>query len=650
MAAARRRPLGTRLFLSLATMLVPLVLVGAAGIASQYRNAATDAANVAEAVEEMAVVNRARDAVAGGDPDEVARALRDIPKRFDEHEEQLLITGAMRLQRAGAPADRVSAALTNVRSSIMLELNESADTSDRRADVQLAILLCLLVAGIAFAVFLARRLRREIVGPLSELNAAAERVAQEELSTRIELTCVDEIARVGHSFNAMMERLQESHSELVYQAFHDALTGLPNRTLFTDRTEQALKRTHRSRHANGRVAVLFLDLDDFKGVNDSYGHSAGDELLTTAAGRLRSTLRTEDTIARLGGDEFAVLLENVPDPEHAALAGDRLLEALAAPMTIAGRELLTDASVGIALSTGPDDTAEELLRNADVAMYAAKGAGRGRRELFAPAMHSAVFARMSLETDLRRGLEREEFRLVYQPVFELETRNVVAVEALLRWDHPERGLVAPMDFIPLAERSGLIVPLGRWVINEATRQAAVLQALPGTHEHLTMAVNLSPRQLLDRSLVADVSRALETSGIAPSTLVLELTESLLTADIEETVPVLAALKRLGVLLAIDDIGGGYSSLSYLRRFPVDVIKLDRELISGNEHDAKLARALLGLGRELELATVAEGIEHPEQLAEMRRLGCDLGQGFLFAEPMPADELVTSLSHEHARAA
>jgi diguanylate cyclase (GGDEF)-like protein len=598
MTVPRRSALGTRFFVTLAIMLVPLALVGAAGLASQYRNASEQSAISAEAVAELTAVARARDALAEGSPVEVAVALRGLRRLLDEEEERAILDTAMRQQRDGVRSSRVRATLASLRRAVLAELGSSAADARRRADRQLAVLLVLLLAGIAVPLAFATRLR-----------------------------------------------LDTSRRDLVHHAFHDALTGLPNRALFADRTEQALKRAHHGRHGGGHVAVLFLDLDDFKGVNDGFGHSAGDELLTTVARRLRDTLRTEDTIARLGGDEFAVLLEHVPDVARAEQAADRLLEALTPPVTIGDRDHLTDASVGIALSAGPDDTAEVLLRNADVAMYAAKGNGRGRREVFAPAMQRAVFARMSLESDLRRGIEREEFRLVYQPVIDLETRRTVAVEALLRWDHPERGLVPPLEFIPTAERSGLIVPIGRWVIEEATREGARLQRLPGAVPNLTVAVNLSPRQLLDRHLVRDVANALEASGIAPGTLVLELTETLLTADVEDTVPVLAALKRLGVMLALDDLGTGYSSLSYLRRFPIDVIKLDRDLVSGSEHDAKLARALIGLGRELDLATVAEGIENPDQLAEMRRLGCDLGQGFLFAHPMPPDELAASLSGE-----
>ena len=638
MAAARRSALGPRLFLSLASMLVPLALVGAAGLASQYRAASEQSAIAGEAVEELSAIGRARDAVAEGDPVAVADSFRRFASHFDDPEERRLLAEVVRLQHSGASSERVRSALASMRRYSLSELDASAAHARADAHTQLLVLIALLLVGVVVAVVLAARLRREIARPLVDLHEAADRVADDDFATPVPERADDELGDVARAFNGMMDRLCVTRSELIHQAFHDALTGLPNRGLFSDRTDQALRRTHQGRNGGGHVAVLFLDLDDFKGVNDGFGHSAGDELLATVAARLRATLRTEDTIARLGGDEFAILLEHVPDADHAEQAADRLLEALAEPVALGGREHLSDASVGIALSCGPDDTAEELLRNADVAMYAAKNNGRGRRETFAPAMHHAVFTRMSLESDLRGGLERGEFRLVYQPVIELEHRRAVAVEALLRWDHPERGLVPPLDFIPAAERSGLIVPIGRWVIEEATRQLARLQAMPGVRDDLTMAVNLSPRQLLDRHLVSDVARAITESAIAPGTLVLELTETLLTADIEETVPVLAALKRLGVLLALDDVGTGYSSLSYLRRFPVDVIKLDRDLVSGNEHDAKLARAILGLGRELDLATVAEGIEHPEQLAEMRRLGCDLGQGFLFAQPMPAEDL------------
>jgi diguanylate cyclase (GGDEF)-like protein len=509
----------------------------------------------------------------------------------------------------------------------------------------LGVLLVALLGTSAFAAgVLAHRLHRFITGPLDDLQRAARRVGQDDLSTPVPVRGDDELGQVAAAFNGMMERLTESRSELLHQAFHDALTGLPNRELFHDRTHHAFERTRSGRYADRHVAVLFLDLDDFKGVNDSLGHGAGDTLLTTVAARLRDAVRTEDTIARLGGDEFAVLLEDVPDVAHAERAARRLLDALASPIPLGEHRVTAGASVGVALSCVRTRSADDLLRNADVAMYAAKNAGRGRHRVFEDGMVDAAFSRMILVEELRNALEHDELRLVYQPVMDLDTDRIVAVEALLRWDHPVRGVVPPAEFIPLAEQTRLIVPIGSWVIHEAARQAAELQKLPGAAPGLTVAVNLSPYQLCEPDLVEDVASAIEESGIDPATLVLELTESELTAELDAAAPTLFRLKALGVRLALDDLGTGHSRWSYLRSFPVDILKLDRELIASPDGaDARLTRALLGLGRELELQTVAEGIERPEQLAELRRLGCTLGQGFLFARPMAPEELSDRLA-------
>ena len=442
----------------------------------------------------------------------------------------------------------------------------------------------------------------------------------------------------------MVERLDESREQLRHQAFHDALTGLPNRELFNDRTRHAVARATSGRPGARPVAVLFLDLDDFKGVNDSLGHGAGDRLLTTVAARLRETVRVEDTIARLGGDEFAVLLEDVPDLAHAERAARRLLDALASPIPLGEHRVTAGASIGVALSDADADTAEALLRNADVAMYAAKNAGRGQHRVYEDGMVDAALQRMILVEELRTAMAEDQLRLVYQPVLDLETDRVVSVEALLRWHHPVCGVVPPCDFIPIAEETRLILPIGRWVIREAARQAAELQRLTGDGEPVTVAVNLSPYQLEDPGLVDDVADAIADAGIDPSLLVLELTESEMTADLDAAAPMLFRLKDLGVRLALDDIGTGHSRWSYLRSFPVDILKLDRELIASDSGgDARLTRALLGLGRELELQTVAEGIERPDQLAHLKELGCTLGQGFLFARPMRADELCELLA-------
>lgn len=508
------------------------------------------------------------------------------------------------------------------------------------------VLLGLLTASCLTAGLLAHRLHRHIIAPLDELIAAAKRVGGDDLATPITLRGDDELTQVAAAFNAMMERLNDSRSELVHQAFHDALTGLPNRELFQDRTQHALARAQATRGNPGEagIAVLFLDLDDFKAVNDGLGHAAGDRLLTTVAQRLRTALRAGDTIARLGGDEFAVLLEDVPDAAHAQGTAERLLDALSLPVALGDHHATVGASIGVALSTGANESAGRLLRNADVAMYAAKTAGRGCHRIFEEGMYDRALGRMVAVEELRTAHRRGDFRLAYQPMHDLESGRVVAVEALLRWDHPDHGVIAPNDFIPLAEDSGLIVPIGRWVIQEACREAAHLQRLPGASPELTVSVNLSPRQLEDPGLVDDVAHALAESGIAPSTLVLELTESELTADLAAAAPLLFRLKALGVRLALDDIGTGYSRWSYLRSFPVDILKLDRELIASDDSaDARLTRALLGLGRELELATVAEGIERPEQLDELRRMGCDIGQGYLFARPMDASQLAWELA-------
>ncbi|HEY8489573.1 MAG TPA: EAL domain-containing protein [Dehalococcoidia bacterium] len=425
--------------------------------------------------------------------------------------------------------------------------------------------------------------------------------------------------------------------QLTHQAFHDPLTGLANRALFRDRVEHALARS--GRYGKG-VAVLFLDLDGFKTVNDSLGHAAGDQMLVAVAGRLRASLRPADTAARLGGDEFAVMLEEAGE-EEAVRAARRILETLRSPFTLQGKEVFVGASIGIAVAAGGRDGADEVLRNADVAMYAAKGRGKGRYEIFEPGMHARAVARLNLEADLRRAIQREEFSLFYQPVVSLADGRVVGVEALLRWRHPTRGLVPPGDFVPFAEETGLILPIGQWVLEEACRQTRRWQEARPDAPSLMASVNLSARQLQHGGLVEQVMRALDGAGLRPEHLVLEITESVVMSDAEATIRRLRQLKELGVLIAIDDFGTGYSSLSYLRRFPIDVLKIDKSFVDGvgsAADESALASAIIGLGHTLRLQTVAEGIEEPGQVAELRALGCDLGQGFYFAPPMPAEEV------------
>ena len=421
--------------------------------------------------------------------------------------------------------------------------------------------------------------------------------------------------------------------ELKRQAFHDSLTGLANRALFADRLQHAISRAERSPTG---LAVLFLDLDDFKTVNDSLGHSEGDLLLVAVADRLRASLRASDTIARMGGDEFAILIEDPVDGETPMDVGRRMLARLEPPFVHSGKELFVRASIGIATTRSRDHTADEVLRNADVAMYTAKTNGKNRLEVFEPGMHTAALTRLALKGDLERALERGEFTLVYQPIVRLAGGRLSGVEALLRWQHRDRGTVGPTEFIPVAEETGVILPLGRWVLERACTQAAAWNAI--SPHPITMSVNVSGRQLQHPAFAADVAAVLTSTGLAPQLLTLELTESVLMQDAEAATALLVELKSLGVRLAIDDFGTGYSSLNYLRRFPIDELKIDRSFVASLDDgptQSAVVLSILRLGETLRLETVAEGIEEASQLAALRDLGADLGQGYLFARPLDA---------------
>ena len=441
---------------------------------------------------------------------------------------------------------------------------------------------------------------------------------------------------------------KNAEQQLVHQALHDALTGLPNRALFLDRLGLALSRLERR---PGLAAVFFLDLDYFKVVNDSLGHSAGDQVLVAAADRLHHSLRDGDTAARLGGDEFAVLCDDLVDEGEALQIAERLGAAIASrPISLAGRDLVVTVSIGVAFATHPSQRPESLLRDADAAMYRAKEKGRARYELFDAAMRARAVARLETEASLREAMDHEQLSLSYQPEVLLSDGSLIGAEALLRWRQGASGggreAAPPADFIAVAEETGLIVPIGGWVVREACRHLAEWRAVAPDRAPQTVSVNLSGRQLARADLSDVVEEALTESGLEPQCLCLEITESVLMDDIEGAVAALKALKAIGVEIAVDDFGTGYSSLAHLRRFPVDILKIDHSFVAGlgrNPEDAAIVRAVLALARTLDLAVVAEGVERVEQLQELRALGCERAQGHLFsvplAEPAFADLLV-----------
>ena len=436
------------------------------------------------------------------------------------------------------------------------------------------------------------------------------------------------------------KRLEE---QLQHQAFHDHLTGLANRALFMDRLGHALARLTRR---DVSVAVLFLDLDNFKIINDSLGHEYGDQLLIAVGQRLEQLLRSEDTVARIGGDEFTVLLEDITSPSQATRVAERITEAFQSPFSVGGQELFITASVGIALSAMGGKRPQEVLQDADVAMYRAKTTGKASYAVFQPSMSAGARARLELENDLRRAIERHEFRVFYQPKVALESGRITGMEALVRWEHPSRGLVSPLEFIPVAEETGMIIPIGNWVLREACRQVQHWQEEYPEAAPLVMNVNLSARQFRQPNLVEEVARILRESALDASNLELEVTESVVLDNVESAVETLQLLKGLGVRLAMDDFGTGYSSLSYLRRLPVDTLKIDKSFVirlGKDAEDAAVVETVIRLAKMLGLTVVAEGVESAEQLDRLREMDCDLAQGYYFSTPVSSDSIPALLT-------
>jgi diguanylate cyclase (GGDEF)-like protein/PAS domain S-box-containing protein len=496
--------------------------------------------------------------------------------------------------------------------------------------------------------------------PTSEADYFLEHVrraleAREPVNLEYRLT----VGGVGHWFAGTVSPMSDEavvwvarditerkrdEEQLLHIAFHDSLTGLPNRALFTDHLRLAVEAA--KRQPGCLFAVLFLDLDRFKVINDSLGHPVGDELLVAIARRLEGSLRAGDTVARLGGDEFAILLNNLDRPGDALHVADRVQQDLTAPFQLGTHEVFTTVSIGIALSTTGYTNEEDVLRDADTVMYRAKAQGAARYEVFDQVMHARVVSQLKLENDLRRAVERKEFCLYYQPIVALSTGRVTGFEALVRWQHPERGLISPADFIPIAEETGLIVPLGLWVLEAACLQMQAWHALSPLHRQLKLSVNLSGRQFAQVDLLDRITHTLTKTGFDPRCLQLEITESVVMENAKAIVALMGKLRALGLELAIDDFGTGYCSLSYLQRFPIHTLKIDRSFISphGEEdrENSEIVRTIILLARNMGKEVVAEGVETAEQFARLRELGCDYGQGYLFSRPQSADATETLL--------
>jgi len=480
----------------------------------------------------------------------------------------------------------------------------------------------------------------------AEIAEKAERERAElerERAEQAELH-VEELSRHIAEQDRISKALEENKEHFRHAAYHDALTGLPNRPLLIDHLKLAIERS-KLQHDH-LFAVLFIDLDRFKNINDSLGHNTGDQLLVAIAARIGECLRPSDTIARLGGDEFAILLDGLEDWTIATSVAERIQNELLKPFSLNGHEVYTTASIGIRLSIDGREDAENMLRDADTAMYRAKDNGKSRHELFHSSMHTRAVALLKLENDLRRAIEREEFCVHYQPIIALETEALVGFEALVRWNHPERGLVTPDEFISLAEETGLITEIGLWVLREACTQLRTWQSTLG-RESLTMSVNLSGKQLTQTNLIKEIESTLRQTDLNPTWLRLEITESVVMENAELATNTLLQLRKLGVHLSIDDFGTGYSSLSYLHRFPVNTLKIDGSFISRmakGDENSEIVRTICTLANNLGMEVVAEGVETREQLELLRGLKCEYGQGYLFSKPLDAEK-ATTMVHE-----
>jgi len=535
--------------------------------------------------------------------------------------------------------DVASSVLADLHSYQGMQVANEIRALREREQTQLLTAAGVLATGLLLAGLLAWRLRRSITGPLHELEAAADTFGADDFAHRVVVKGDDELTRLGRAFNSMAAKLQKSRTELEHHALHDGLTGLPNRVLFMERLEHALARAHRPQSS---VSVLYVDLDDFKTVNDTLGHEAGDRLLIVCAERLRTCVRAEDTVARLGGDEFGILLEDTA--ENAAATAERITRAFRDVWPVATGQVAVKASVGVATLDGEGEV-DLLLRQADAAMYAAKARGKGTWQTFGRDLHTDILQAQTARSELAGAIERHELVAHYQPIVDLDTGAIQGVEALVRWNHPDRGLLGPPDFLEVAEHSGQILEIDAWMLGQACHQVREWQRETSAAANLFVSVNLSAQLLHHPRLAEQVADALETSGLAPQHLILEITESALIQDTQSAGAELARVKQLGVRLALDDFGTGYSSLSHLLRFPIDIIKIDRSFVSaidGEDTTPDLALGLVTLARTMHIQAVAEGVEDNKQLTALRQVRCESAQGYYFATPLPPHEMASLL--------
>jgi diguanylate cyclase (GGDEF)-like protein len=527
-------------------------------------------------------------------------------------------------------------------------VRENLATADHFRSVAFAVVAGVLGLALVAMLYFARRMALDVLRPVEALRQGVDRVRDGELDHRVEVSSrhrSSELTDLATGFNEMAGALTATHRELTFRAMHDSLTGLPNRLALREHLSAAFA------EADGRceqpdVSVLFVDLDDFKVVNDTLGHAGGDELLVQVADRLAACARLTDIVGRLGGDEFAIVVTSNAARSAPEIA-ERVLGALSAPFVVQGRTLSVSASIGVGTTRPETSCAEELLANADFAMYMAKGHGKQRHELYDPALHAVTTDHAALRSDLPHAVENGELRLDYQPVMDLSTGAVVGMEALLRWHHPVRGLVPPLDFIPLAEQSGDIDDIGLWTLRTATDQLARWRRTGGTYANLWMAVNLSPMQLRNERVVSQLTERLATGPVPAEAVVFEVTESALVLGVDGAVEALQALKDTGARIALDDFGTGLSSLSTLAGLPVDILKIDRAFVSGQDGgipSTPVLRTVVALAEHLGLEVIAEGVEQAEQTAALRALGCQLGQGFGLARPN-APDLITALLNQ-----